>query len=159
MKLAAIAALVALLPVAALADSPQNFIRKAIKGDNSEIMLGRFAADHASNPAVRRFGRMLAEDHRMARMQAVPVARRLGVHPPTAPMAEARDERDKLRGMRGRAFDREFVRYMVDDHRKDIDDFRDEAGERHGAASALAARQLPTLRKHLNTALSLRPRF
>jgi hypothetical protein len=44
---------------------------------------------------------------------------------------------------------------MVDDHRQDIDEFRDEAREHHGAVSDLAARQLPTLREHLRIARSL----
>ena len=44
---------------------------------------------------------------------------------------------------------------MIDDHRKDIGDFRDEAREHHGAVSDLASRQLPTLREHLRIAESL----
>ena len=44
---------------------------------------------------------------------------------------------------------------MIDDHRKDIAEFRDEAREGHGAVSDLARRQLPTLRKHLDMAIAL----
>ena len=145
----------ALAPLAARADSPREFLNHALQGDNSEIMLGNLATDKARDPAVREFGRTLVSDHSKARGEVLDVGRRLGLRPTREVAPEARDERDRLRGMGGRAFDREFVRYMVDDHRKDIHDFRDEAREHHGAVSDLAQRQLPTLEKHLNIATSL----
>jgi putative membrane protein len=146
----------ALCAMPALADSPQQFIHKAMQGDNSEVMLGRMAERNAVTPVVRNFGHMLAVDHSMAREQAVRVAMRLGVRPTSDPAPEAMQEHNRLAGMRGRrAFDREFVRYMINDHRKDIADFREEANEDHGPASQMAQRQLPTLRKHLDMAMSL----
>jgi putative membrane protein len=148
-----IAAVVA--PLAALADSPREFLSNALRGNNSEIMMGNLAQDRARNPAVREFGRALVSDHTQARNEVLDVGRRFGIRPTREVTPEAREMRDHLMGLRGRAFDREFVRHMVDDHRKDVDEFRDEAREHHGAVSDLAARQLPTLREHLRTARSL----
>lgn len=145
----------ALAPVAARADSPREFLYNALQGDNSEIMLGNLAADRARDPAVRDFGRTLVSDHSQARGEVLDVGRRFGIRPTREVAPEARDERDRLMGLRGHDFDREFVRYMIDDHRRDIDDFRDEAREHHGPVSDLAARQLPTLREHLRMARSL----
>ncbi|MGZ5922866.1 MAG: DUF4142 domain-containing protein [Rhizomicrobium sp.] len=145
----------ALMPAAARADSPREFLYQALQGDNSEIMLGNLAADRARDPAVRDYGRKLASDHSQARSEVLDVGRRFGIRPTREVASEARDEREKLQDMHGRDFDREFVRYMVDDHRKDIDDFRDEAREHHGEVSNLAGRQLPTLREHLRIAMSL----
>jgi putative membrane protein len=139
----------------ALADSPREFLYNALKGDNSEIMMGNLAQDRARNPAVREFGRTLVNDHTQARNEVLDVGRRFGVRPIREVTPEAREMRDHLMGLRGRAFDREFVRHMVEDHRKDVDAFRDEAREHHGAVSNLAARQLPTLREHLRIARSL----
>ncbi|MBV9420429.1 MAG: DUF4142 domain-containing protein [Alphaproteobacteria bacterium] len=155
-SLALACAAVAALAPAALADSPQNFIQKAIQGDNSEVMLGRLAQRNAVSPAVRDFGRMLVNDHSNARGEAMRVAYMLRVRPTDSVAPEALRERDRLSRLSGREFDREFVRYMIDDHRKDIADFREEMREDHGPASRLAERQLPTLQRHLNTALSLR---
>lgn len=145
----------ALMPAAARADSPREFLYHALQGDNSEIMLGNLAADRARDSGVRDFGRTLASDHSKARGEVLDVGRRFGIRPTREMAPEARDERDRLMGLRGRDFDREFVRYMIDDHRKDIGDFRDEAREHHGQVSDLAARQLPTLREHLRIAMSL----
>jgi len=72
---------------------------------------------------------------------------------------EARDEQRRLSDMRGGEFDREFIRYMINDHRKDISAFEDESREDHGFVSRLAAQQLPTLRKHLDIAMSLQSRL
>ena len=45
--------------------------------------------------------------------------------------------------------------HMTMDHKKDIKEFEDEAKARHPEISELAMMQLPTLRKHLETAESL----
>jgi putative membrane protein len=54
----------------------------------------------------------------------------------------------------GATFDREFVKHMVDDHKKDIKEYEKEA-KADDAAGAYAKETLPTLRKHLDTAQSL----
>jgi putative membrane protein len=65
--------------------------------------------------------------------------------------------------MSGAAFDKEFVRHMVSDHKKDIKEFEDMAkkGSAKGASgdtqkvADLAQKTLPDLRKHLKMAQSL----
>ena len=151
--LASVAVLVQ--PAPAFADSPRQFLEQALRGDNSEIMLGRIAADRARDPQVREFGRTLVQDHAEARTDVIQVGRHMGLHPTRDVTDDARDLRDRLRDARGREFDRMFIRHMVDDHRQDIDKFRDEAREHHGPVSDLAERQLPTLQKHLDMALAL----
>ena len=61
----------------------------------------------------------------------------------------------KLQQLSGRDFDHEFIRVMVEDHQKDIAEFKKEAGEGHGPVEQLAAQTLPTLEKHLQMAQSL----
>jgi len=139
----------------ALADDQRDFLKDAIKGDNSEIMLGRMGERRAAAPATRNFAQTLVADHSQAKSETVRLAERLHVRPPRGPEREAIEEHDRLRGLSGWAFDREFARYMVGDHRKDIAKFREEADAGRGPASALARHELPTLRKHLDMALAL----
>lgn len=131
------------------------FIKKALQGDNSETRLGRLAEEQGHAPAVRAFGRTLARDHAAARQQVLPVAKAHGVPATTEMAPEARVEYARLRRMHGWAFDQEFARYMVKDHRKDIADFEKQA--RHGDKSTrrVAQKTLPTLRKHLRLAEGL----
>lgn len=139
----------------ALASGDASFMRKAIEGDNSEMNLGQMATQRGASDGVRSFGQMLNQDHSASRQQAVPIAQALGVAPTDSMTPEARQEARKLRGLSGRAFDHEFVRYMVKDHRKDIGDFERQTRIGDARTREFAQQTLPTLHKHLDTALSL----
>ncbi len=155
-KLPVLTAVCALaLAGSALAASDREFLTKAMQGDNSEMRLGAMAERRAASPEVKDFGRMLNSDHAMAGKQAMALARRLRVPTTMAMAPEAREEAKKLRGLQGRDFDAEFVRYMVEDHRKDISDFERQAKDGHGPTRGLAEQTLPTLRKHLEMAEKL----
>ena len=52
-------------------------------------------------------------------------------------------------------FDREFVKHMVDDHKKHIKEFQQEAKKGNAAPARFANDVLPDLQKHLDTAPSL----
>lgn len=141
----------------AIADShASQFLTEAMQGDNSEVKLGQLAADMGSSQGVRDFGQMLVDDHGKAKQQVAQVATSMGVAVSDDAMPEANLEYDKLMGMKGAAFDKEFVSYMVDDHKKDIDKFQQEANSADPAqVTDLAKQTLPTLQKHLDTAKSL----
>ena len=140
---------------AAHAKPPREFLKTAIQGDNSEVELGRIAQNRAADPAVKDFGGMLVMDHSMHRDMIRPMAERAGVKDLDGMAPEAREERRKLQGLNGRAFDREFARYMVKDHRKDIHEYEEQA-HGHGPLADLARQTLPTLHKHLDTAERLK---
>ncbi|HEY2750722.1 DUF4142 domain-containing protein [Phenylobacterium sp.] len=153
--LAAVAAL-ALTTTAAAADSKdaRHFLKDAMEGDNSEVMLGQLAAKKGASEGTRAFGQMLAEDHAKGRADAGRVAGQLGVPQTDEAMPEAMRERMKLEGLSGPAFDREFARYMAEDHTKDIAKFK-KAAQMGGPAGDLAKATLPTLEKHLAEARKL----
>jgi putative membrane protein len=132
----------------------RHFIEDALMGDNSEMMLGKLAAERGANPEVRAYGQTLYDDHARARAQAIPLARQAGLQVTDKPMPEAAQERRKLETLHGQAFDREFTSYMVKDHKKDISEFEREA-RKGGPTADLAKQTLPVLRKHLATAQHL----
>lgn len=150
------AMLAATMPAAA---ATRTFLTKAVMGDNSEITLGTIAAQRGTSAGVRQFGQALVTDHRHARTEAARVARRHHIAVRTSIMPEAATERRKLMNLHGRAFDREFARYMVEDHQKDIADFTRESRS-HDPADVLnlARATLPTLRHHLSLARALSSR-
>ena len=145
------------LAVASESDN-KTFIEDAIKGDNSEMELGQLAQRKAESDRVRQFGRTLAQDLEHARSEAVDVARSLGVTPPDQLSDKAQREYEKLQNLSGLDFDREFIRYMIQDHQEDIRDFRREARSGTGDARRLAEKQLPTLEKHLSAAKMIQDR-
>lgn len=156
-RLALLSGLAALsVASAAIADAGSDFVVKAMKGDNSEMMLGHLGEQRGASARVRAYGHTLFVDHTKGKAVAVALARSMGLHPTDEPMEVARRERQKLMGLQGPDFDREFVSYMVKDHQEDISDFRKEAEVRDGRVSAFARKTLPVLHKHLDMALGLR---
>ena len=135
-------------------DKARHFLRDALQGDNSEVMLGKIAADHGESPGVKRYGQMLADDHAMHRDKVLKVASELGLPDDHQPMDEAAKERDKLSRLHGHEFDKEFAKYMAKDHKKDIGDY-EKAAKMRGDVGRLARETLPTLHKHLDEARHL----
>ena len=152
---AAIVVLTFLSGGAAIAKSPGEFLQDAIKGDNSEVALGRLATKSAASPGVRQYGETLMPDHAQAKKEAAAVARQIGMQVPDELNTEAKKEMNKLNGESGSKFDKEFVSYMIKDHTKDISEFQKQAGSGTGPTAELAKKQLPALRKHLDMAKSL----
>jgi putative membrane protein len=153
-KLIFVAAL--LLPAAAAATPTREFMKDAVQGDYSEATLGRLIQSRGASPQVRSFGAMLNRDHSNGLAQAQRLSARLGLRIPLQMKPEARAELVRLRHLSGRAFDREVRRYMINDHRKDIAEFRAQARSGDRATSGFAAATVPVLRRHLDMALSIR---
>lgn len=137
------------------AKTDKEFLTDALKGDNSEISLGNLALQKASNASVKQFGQTLITDHTKAKKDALTVASAVGAKDTTDLTDEAKNEMTKLTGLSGTAFDKEFVSFMVKDHRKDVSDFKDEAKTGAKSVASLAKRTLPALEKHLKIAESL----
>jgi putative membrane protein len=133
----------------------QKFIKEAIQGNLAEVAVGKLAQEKAKSDGVRSFGQMLVTDHSAANQKATTVANTLGVTPPTEPNKKQKAVYDKLAKLSGDAFDREFAKAMVDDHKKDIKEFEKESKKPDDAAASFAKETLPTLQKHLEMAQSL----
>ena len=151
---ASLAAL-ALSAGAASAMTDHEFLSEAIKGDNSEIALGKLAADKGGSVNVKTFGRVLITDHTQHLQQVSMLAKQMGVASPTESTPEAQQEQAKLNGLSGEAFDREFVNHMIMDHQKDIAEYKDEA-KGDSPVAKLAAQSVPVLEKHLQLAEGLK---
>jgi putative membrane protein len=132
----------------------QAFLTDAIQGNLAEISMGQLAQKNGGSDGVRSFGQMLVQDHSAANEKAKTLAQAQGVTPPTAPKPESKTEFDRLSKLNGDAFDKEFAKHMVADHKEDIAEFEAQAKGSDEVAS-FAKDTLPTLQKHLQTAQSL----
>jgi putative membrane protein len=132
----------------------QKFLKEAIEGNLAEVQMGQLAQKNGSSDSVRSYGQMLEKDHSEAGKKASAVAGGMAVTPPTAPNAQQKATYDRMAKLTGAAFDREFARHMVDDHKKDIKEY-EKAAKSSDAAGAYAKEALPTLRKHLQAAQGL----
>src|SRR3954465_8424248 len=126
----------------------QRFITKAIEGNLAETELGQLAQQKGASDGVRNFGQQLATDHTAANQRATAVATQMGVAPPTEPNRQQKAVYDRMSKLSGTAFDRQFVRHMVDDHKKDIAEYQKESKRPNNPVAAYASETLPTLQQH-----------
>lgn len=129
--------------------SDEMFAKKAALGGMAEVELGKLAAEKATDPAVKQFAQRMVDDHSKANDQLKAVAQSANITLPTG--MDPKDEalRDKLSGMSGAAFDRAYMRHMLEDHNKDVKEFQHEASAgKNDALKQFAAQTLPTLQEH-----------
>jgi len=151
-SLSAIGLLALSAAVYSKAPEPADFLRHAMRGDISEVMLGQLAAKKGQSDAVRKFGEMLSTEHGAARDEVQQLASSMGIKVKSEPTAKAQKEAEKLRAMDGKKFDREFLDFMIKDHSEDISEFKEASQSDNQQIAQLATKTLPTLRKHLQTA-------
>lgn len=138
-----------------LSTSDKKFIEKAAEGGMAEVQLGKLAADKASSDEVKKFGQRMVDDHSKADDQLKQVATSKGVTLPTDLDKSTRREMDKLSKLSGADFDREYMKTMVSDHKKDVSEFKSEASKaKDPDVKQFASSTLPTLEEHLTLAQS-----
>lgn len=121
-----------------------------------EIDMGKLAQEKGESKDVKAFGKALVKDHTAADKKVTALAKEqnvdLSANTPSMPMGKM----DKLKGMSGAEFDREFAQAMLDDHQKDVDDAK-AAQEKttDPKLKKLLAATIPVLEKHRETARKL----
>lgn len=123
------ATLLAPVSLKAQTDQDKQFLTMAAQGDQNEIALSKLAEQKAVNPQVKAFARKMVTDHTRLTAEMKPFAEKWGVTPPTGPDAEHQAELNKLNGLSGKEFDKEYIDQMVTDHDKALDAFTNEAND------------------------------
>jgi putative membrane protein len=135
----------------------RTFVEKAGGGSLAESDLGKLAEQKGATPAVREFGRWMATDHGLVANNWLKAI--LGDQNQSfQPMLTAQDKelRQKLDGLRGAQFDREYIQSQVADHEKTIPVFQREASDGHNPMiKNFAENMIPVLQQHLAEAKAL----
>jgi putative membrane protein len=139
---------------ATVSAADQAFLTDAMKGDNSEVALGNLAQQKGTAQGVKDLGQMLASDHGSHKATIAALGQQVGVAGTPELKDEAKAEETKLNALSGDAFDKEFVRATIEDHKKDIAAYEKEA-QGTGPVAEMAQQTLPTLKKHLEAAQKL----
>ena len=137
---------------AMLTDQDKTFVDAAAKGGMMEVMLGNIAETNASNQSVKDFGKMMVTDHTKANDELKSWAMNAKYNLPTSLDADQQKKVDDLKMKKGAEFDKAYTSMMVDDHKKDIAEFKKEAMDGTGDVKAFASKTVPTLEMHLTKA-------
>lgn len=133
-----------------LSSDDKDFMSKAAQGGMAEVKLGELAFAKGQSPDVKTFGQKMKFDHTKANGDLMALADGKAVTLPADVSAKQKQDMDKLSKLSGAAFDKEYVRMMIEDHEKDVADFQKQAeGGTNSELKTFASSTLPTLQMHL----------
>jgi putative membrane protein len=132
----------------------QQFMIKAAQSGLMEVEAARLAQEKATSNEVKEYARKLEQDHSAANEKLKALAAQKNVDLPTD-MGHHRAMLDKVKGMSGDNFDKQWMKMQVQHHRKDVSDFQKQTNRAMDSMSNFASSTLPTLQEHLRTAEQL----
>ncbi|WP_325640238.1 DUF4142 domain-containing protein [Chitinophaga sp.] len=146
------------LPIPAKADA--DFLVEAASGGMTAVQLGQLAQTNSLNREIKAFGDMMIKDHRKSREKLSTLATSKNMVLPDSISGHQQKIKERLGRKKGEAFDRAYISFVIDDHKKDIRAFRRAA---ENAADpeirAFAMDQLPLLNWQLDTARNLQKKM
>jgi putative membrane protein len=137
-----------------LSQMDRDFMTQASYANNGEVAAGGVAVVRAMDTAVKAFGAFMVTEHTAAQTELQAIADSIML--PTTPDSAHVMLVQKLQTLSGHTFDTAYVKSQVDDHKKALVLFEQEAD--YGGNTKLrnyAAANLPHLRLHLQLADSL----
>ncbi|MFH6994173.1 DUF4142 domain-containing protein [Flavobacterium sp. FlaQc-48] len=87
----------------------------------AEIEIGKLAQTKSTNPEVKKFGKMLVDEHTKSASEVSALAKAKNFTLPTSLTEDGQDEYKKLNEKSGLDFDKKFADMMIDGHEKAID--------------------------------------
>jgi len=98
-----------------LSDKDKTFMKKAAKGGMMEVAMGQLAEQKGQSDDVKSFGKRMVTDHGKANDELKSIASKKGVQLPT------KEHTAKWTS------DKAYIDMMVQDHEKDLAEFKEEA--------------------------------
>jgi putative membrane protein len=142
-------------PHSSLTAADKSFVRTAAVGGMAEVELGKLAQQKSSNDNVKQFGNHMVEDHTKANAELKQLAEGKGMTIPNSLDKSNRATMEKLSKLEGADFDRQYMKDMLADHKKDISEFKKASKvAKDEDIKGFAAKTLPTLQEHLQMAQS-----
>jgi len=128
----------------------QEFMDKVLQGGMEEVQMGGIATVKAQNVEVKAFAQTMINDHSRANNELRDLAKQIGVTPVGGTNSEQQKEMAELSKLSGAAFDKEYVKKMVEAHEKDVAEFQKQADSgTDGNLKKFAAETLLKLKMHL----------
>lgn len=141
---------------AQMAQSDQEFVKKAAAAGLAEVETGKLAKKRASSDEVREMAEQMIDDHSRANDRLTAIASRQNISLPKEPGDEERREMERLQKLSGQAFDRALLAHERKAHRETIALYSKQAESgSNPELKQFAAEQLPKLREHLEKVESL----
>jgi putative membrane protein len=130
-----------------------SFVLKDLSGNRLEIMLGNTAQTNATSAQVKQFGATMVSDHSTSLANLQSIAASLGIEDPGTLSAKDQRDFDRLSSLTGAAFDKAYINFMVQDHKKEIPDHqRENKRTKNTQLQSYTDTVIPVLQTHLQLA-------
>jgi putative membrane protein len=131
----------------------QDFAISTADAGMTEIQAAGIAEKKSTNKEVTDYAKMMVTDHTAAADKLKDIAAKKNITLPTTVSADMQKNLDDLQSKSGKTFDKDYIKMMVDDHKKVIKSFEDESKNGQDAdIRAFADSTLHTLQHHLDEA-------
>ena len=132
-----------------LSAADKSFVVQAAQGGIMEVELGKLAAGRAASAEVKQFAQRMVTDHSKANEKLMTLAKQKNLTIPEHAGDKHKPEIDRLSKLSGQEFDRAYMHLMVNDHKKDVQSFQQQAtGGANPQLREFAKVTLPTLQDH-----------
>jgi putative membrane protein len=132
------------------------FVDKVVSSNMAEIEMGRIAHARAQSAEVRQFAARMVQDHSKAYQDLIPIVSEQRIAIPERCMPEHAKHIQHLASPTISNFDQEYMKHMVESHKKGVDLFTRATKEiKNERLKGYAEKTLPTVQEHLKLAKEL----
>jgi putative membrane protein len=145
---------------AAVSQSEQDFMMKAVQANTAEIEVARMALQKSGTSDVKDYANMIRRDHTNALEGLTDLMKDKNVQQPKTIAADTEQDISRMNTLSGGEYDREFVNMMGSDHQKAIESFRDQqSSAQNRDVKKYVDDVLPKLEMHLEKAQRLQTKL
>lgn len=125
---------------------------EAANGGMTEVELGKAAQEKASSERLKNFGAMMVADHGKAGDKLKQIAAAKNITLPASLSDKSQKDLENLNKKSGKDFDKAYINMMIDDHKKDVDEFKKGSADlKDSDLKNFAAETLPVIQMHLDS--------
>ncbi|HWI27150.1 MAG TPA: DUF4142 domain-containing protein [Stellaceae bacterium] len=132
----------------AVAEQDRQFLYWASESEKADAAMNQLALDKSQDPLIKQFARNARDEDRQRDSKLVALSQAHHLSLPHALDAESRSLHDNIAAITGDSFDHLFMRNAVDESRKTITLYEQEAGSgKSSDIEAFVAEELPRLQR------------
>ncbi|HUQ26344.1 MAG TPA: DUF4142 domain-containing protein [Burkholderiales bacterium] len=130
-----------------------DFLRRMGEADLAEVEAGKLAAQKASSAEVKKYAQHMVDEHTKGMKEGEGLAKTKGQQPPASPDKKHQGAMKKLESMSGDAFDKAYMKQMVQDHQEVLKMLQSAAKSAQDPdIKAAAQKKIPIVQEHLSMA-------
>ena len=136
----------------------KSWVQNMYLGGLEEVRMGKLAVKKATSRELRLLAQNMVARHTLVNQELKKLADKKGLA--LTPPGALTDEYKTLSNLSGKKFDQKYLAVVVEDHKRIVAAFEKEAGKGGDPnLTSWAAKQLPTLKKHLSMCQNLQKKM